>query len=124
MQEHSLFLDYDDGLKSPESEFAVIVNEVDDILEYLQDYEGYPFIVMKKKVDDNHSANEVTRDDLTSIYLSVIDDVMHIGTVEPLDLDDPTTVSALKFANNIMSNFYGDDNDVSADSNGGASGTS
>lgn len=124
MSEHSLFLDYNDGSNSEDGKFAVIVNSCDGIEDYLEDYEGYPFIITKKKLDDNSSSEVINRDDLTSIYISAIDGVMHIGTVEPLDLDDPITVSALKFANNIMSNFYGDDTDVSTDSSGDASGAS
>ena len=129
MNEHSLFLDYNN-----ESEIDPIViktlvslddfNSADFVGQYLEDYEGYPFIITKSKQPDDFSPHDITGDDLTSIYLSVIDGVIHVGSVEPLDLEDPITVSALKFANNIMSNFYGDGTDVSTDSSGDASGAS
>ena len=129
MNEHSLFLDYNN-----ESEIDPIViktlvsiddfNSADLVGEYLEDYEGYPFIITKSKKPDDFSPHDISADDLTSIYLSVIDGVIHVGSVEPLDLEDPITISALKFANNIMSNFYGDDTDVSTDNSGDASGRS
>lgn len=129
MSEHSLFLDYNN-----ESEIDPIViktlvslddfNSLDFVGEYIEDYEGYPFIITKSRKPDDFSGYEITEDDLTSIYLTVIDGMMHVGSVKPLNLEDPVTISALKAANNIMSNFYGDDTDASTDSHGDASGTS
>ena len=129
MNEHSLFLDYNNESEIDPIEMKSLVgvddyNSADFIGQYIEDYEGYPFIITKSKKSDDFSPHDITADDLTSIYLSVIDGVMHVGSVEPLDLEDPITISALKFANNIMSNFYGDDTDVSTDSSGDASGTS
>ena len=126
MNEHSLFLDYNNESEIDPIEMKSLVgvddyNSADFIGQYIEDYEGYPFIITKSKKSDDFSPHDITADDLTSIYLSVIDGVMHVGSVEPLDLEDPITISALKFANNIMSNFYGDDTDVSTDSSGDAS---
>lgn len=129
MNEHSLFLDYNNESEIDPIEMKSLVgvddfNSADFIGQCIEDYEGYPFIITKSKKSDDFSPHDITADDLTSIYLSVIDGVMHVGSVEPLDLEDPITISALKFANNIMSNFYGDDTDVSTDSSGDASGRS
>lgn len=124
MSEHSLFLDYNNECDFNPIEIKSIFNFDEFIGQYIEDYEGYPFIITKSKISDDFSAYEITPEQLTSIYLSVIDGVMHVGSVQPLNLNDPTTISALKFANNIMSNFYGDDTDVSTDSSGDASGRS